>query len=275
MVSSGTARARRVLARAKRVVTRERERRTLLVLSHMRSYSSLLCHILNSNPEIDGYVELHRRYRSAADLVELRAHVASLPDVRLEGRYVLDKLLHNKADVSRRVLRRNDVFTIFSIREPAETIRSTIQMVQRKKNPDEDWKNDPSMVARYYIRRVDRLLELGRREPAHAVFFDAQRLIDDTADLLKQLTTFLELREPLRERYETFELTGRAKFGDPGRFIGSGEIVREREVYPVEIPPDDLARATEAFERARAEFATLMPVLGAERYDTKPSPGPR
>src|SRR5262245_13075611 len=39
----------------------------LFVLSHMRSYSSLLSHVLGSHPEIDGYCETHLRYRSGLD----------------------------------------------------------------------------------------------------------------------------------------------------------------------------------------------------------------
>jgi hypothetical protein len=44
-------------------------RKSLFVLGHMRSYSSLLCHILGSHPQIDGYCETHIKYRTRFDLL--------------------------------------------------------------------------------------------------------------------------------------------------------------------------------------------------------------
>ncbi|HEX9774430.1 MAG TPA: hypothetical protein VGB83_02465 [Actinomycetota bacterium] len=225
-------------------------RRTLFVLSHMRSYSSLLCHILHSNADITGYIEQHASYRSSIDLLDLRIRLAHEAEDGLSGRYVLDKILHNKAKLDPAILRRDDVFCVFMVREPEMTIKSTLAMVNRKSRWEgTDWKSDP---AGYYVRRLDRLVELAELRPRHSLFFEADSLIDSTDAVLAGLSSFLELKHPLAPTYETFELTGKPRFGDPGKFIGAGEIVKERNEYAdVTIPEEDLLRAKEAFERTR------------------------
>jgi hypothetical protein len=54
----------------------------LFVVSHLRSYSSLLCHILGNHPEISGYSEMHQSYLGATTLTGSRSGFAN----SLEGR---------------------------------------------------------------------------------------------------------------------------------------------------------------------------------------------
>lgn len=249
-------RARAAFDRVRFAVQFARPRRYVFVLSHMRSYTSLLCHILHSNPDITGYVEQHMKYQTHLDLLDLGIKVAHTNDGKLAGRYVLDKILHNNAEVAPEVLGRNDVFAVFSIREPGQTIRSTIAMVSRKKKGKQDWKADPTRVAAYYVRRLDRLVEMAAQKPKRSIFFEAERLVNDTQSVLGGLSSFLELKQPLSPRYETFEFTGKPKFGDPGKFISSGHIVSERSDHgDIEIPEEDLLTAKEAYERARLALA--------------------
>src|SRR5690606_30087767 len=83
----------RLVSKARRGLEALKGKRYILVLSHMRSYSSLLCHILNSNPEVAGYVETHSSYASRADLWRLKRRVFLGTDAEVGGRYVLDKIL--------------------------------------------------------------------------------------------------------------------------------------------------------------------------------------
>src|SRR4051812_40983666 len=73
-----------------------RERRYLLLLSHMRSYSSLLAHVLGSSPEVDGYGETLLRYQLPLDLWRLRRQVRRSTGQPLRGTWLLDKVLHNR-----------------------------------------------------------------------------------------------------------------------------------------------------------------------------------
>src|SRR5262245_8745309 len=95
----------------------------LFVLSHMRSYSSLLSHVLGSHPEIDGYCETHLRYRWGLDLWHLRRKVQRLTGEPLRGRYVLDKILHDYP-IARGILASQHTRAVFLLREPADVIQS-------------------------------------------------------------------------------------------------------------------------------------------------------
>ena len=240
-----------------------RPRRTLLVLSHMRSYSTLLCHILGSNPEVDGYVELHRRYAGRSDLYRLRAQVARMNETKLQGRYVLDKVLHYKWEISDDVLHSASVYTVFSVREPEATIKSTVAMALSGDNPDKNWKSDIEKVGRYYVERCEGLVALAERTPRHSSFFVAERLIDRSEETLAMLTDYLGLATPLTPSYDRFSNTRKRGFGDPSENIAAGEIKKDRTRHDVEVPEHVLAPCREAYassvERLLALTGTTLP----------------
>lgn len=240
-------------------------RRYLFVMSHMRSYSSLLCHILNSNPQVAGYVEMHESYTTSLDLFQLTMRVRELTGERLRsGQYVLDKLLFNY-DISDRMLSRDDIVMLFTIREPEQAIRSIIAMGRKRKKPD--WKSRPDKVVSYYARRLDRMSQLARAKPRRSLYFEADQLIKEAPPLLAALDRFLELRQPLRPSYETFTYTGKPKFGDPSKFISSGRIVRERRDYAdVDVPSGLMDKAWTAFEDARKVLADACEVDASRSF---------
>src|SRR5215469_2188157 len=102
-------------------------RRYLFVLGHMRSYSSLLCHILGSHRQIDGYCETHIKYRTRWDLWRLRSRVVRLTGEPLHGRYVLDKMLHNYP-LAASILRSRYTRWIVLLRRPLPTVQSIVNM---------------------------------------------------------------------------------------------------------------------------------------------------
>jgi hypothetical protein len=222
----------------------------------MRSYSSLLCHILNSNPEVAGYVETHSSYARRRDLWQLKRRVFLSTDAALGGRYVLDKILHNSSKINPALLRRDDVFVIFGLREPRRTIQSTVAMARRL--DPHNWKADTKKVSNAYVRRAKQLRRLAYQEMQHATFVDAKRLIDETPDILRELTKFLSLQQPLSEQYETSELTGAQLYGDPGKYISAGSIVRNREDYAeIELSDDELEPAFDAYAAALEALETV------------------
>ena len=113
------------------------KKKYLFVLSHMRSYSSLLAHILGSHEEISGYSEIHQSYRWWYDLMRLRYKVYLANNNQLNGRFVLDKMLHNRSYISDSILNRNDVHIILMLRNPEDTARSIINMGIRAANKGE------------------------------------------------------------------------------------------------------------------------------------------
>ncbi|HVM20116.1 MAG TPA: hypothetical protein VM307_09165 [Egibacteraceae bacterium] len=237
-------------------------RRYLFVMSHMRSYSTLLCHILNSNPDIDGYVEMHKPYTKDLDLLELTLRVRHTKDAPLTGRYVVDKVLHNYRMGG--ALERDDVYALFSIREPERAIRSIYAMGLRREKPD--WKSKPPKVVRHYVQRLKQLQQDAKKIRGRSLYFDAQDLVDNTDAVLAGITRFLDLKQPLRPQYETAELTGRPRFGDASPFIKTGAIATERDDYShLDIPDELMERAHRAYERCRYELATTCTVAIGER----------
>ena len=228
-------------------------RRHVLLFSHMRSYSSLIGHILGSHPEIDGYSELHQSYESDLDLVRQAMRVYELNDRHLDGRYVFDKVLHGHHKINPQVLGRSNVVALFTLRRPEATLRSSIAMARRRKKPD--WKGNPDKLAGYYERRAAHLVELAGAKPQQSAVFEAEAIIDRSDEFLAGLSELLRLKTPLTQGYDTFSHTGRAAFGDPTEVIKSGHIVRDRKRHEdIELDPDLVARLEAVRSDALAEL---------------------
>lgn len=226
-----------------------RSREHILYQSHMRAYTTLLSHILASNPDIAGYVELHRSYRHPADLVIMRQQVRALSGPGIAGsRYTLDKLLHNGNGVSAEVGRSDDVKSVFALRLPEDTLPSIVEMVRR--TGESVMYATPEGAAKYYVNRVQRLANEAANTD-QSFYFDAETIVDDPDRLLSALTGFLGLSTDLSTEYETFEQTGQEGSGDPSKNIQSGTIVRDRERPNVDFPEDLIQQATDAYHLAR------------------------
>jgi hypothetical protein len=195
--------------------------KTLFLLGHMRSYSSVLSHILGSHPQISGYCETHTKYRTYFDLWKLRWRVRKLTGEPLQGDYVLDKVLHDYP-MARSILNSRSTRAIVLIRRPREAVRSIIEMGLT--HSPVAWHRDFELVARYYETRLAGLLRLAEALRGRVVFLEAEALLEDTRTVLEQLAVFLELRSPLQTEYRRFPYTGELGFGDPSTAISAGRI---------------------------------------------------
>jgi hypothetical protein len=243
--------------------------RYLLIFSHARSYSTLLCHVLGSHRQISGYTETMLPYETAADLYRLNAMAGEAGNYRDDCEYVLDKLLYDYLPVSDEVLGLPRVIPIFLVREPEPTIASLTRMrIHEHEQGLQEWAEgtDRRAVARraaaYYVKRLDMLQGLCTRVEAlgrRGIFLPAETLLDDTAGTFRLLERELGLSEPLREEYAIFEKTGMPNSGDTSATIRTGRIVRERsEQDPAEVPiPTDL------LVNVRDAYKACMAFLGA------------
>ncbi len=242
-------------------VTRRRYTGTfLLVLSHMRSYSSLLCHILGSHPEISGYSEAHQSYFGRNDLDRLARVVREHTGDATLKRFVLDKVLHNHREIAPEILRRSDVRCVFLLRGAENTIASILSMVRSLDHTGPF--SDPRHVVGYYAERLARLEQYGAQVVARGLFVESESLLDDTDAVLARLTQWLALDEPLSARYRTFRYTGAPGHGDPSPNIKAGDVVRNtlerhRDDVPIPIPDDVLARGNAAYAACHAALSPL------------------
>ncbi len=219
----------------------------IFLFSHMRGYTSLLSHILGSNPEIKGYSEMHQSYRSTFGLLRLR-YFSKLTTNSLEvPRFLYDKLLHNKYQVSKKILNQRNVYPIIMIREPESTIKSIINMGE-KMTKVVGWYRKPNEVVKYYEKRLLRLQTIAKRANGEALFIEGHQLIDFPKETLTTVSNYLQLNEPLSESYDTFSLTGSIGAGDPSDNIKTGKIVKNRDQYEsIKIDDELLQRATSIY----------------------------
>ena len=237
--------------------------KTLFLLGHMRSYSSVLSHILGSHPKISGYCETHTKYRTWFDLWKLRRRVRKLTGERLTGDYVLDKVLHDYP-MARSILRSSNTRAIVLIRRPRETIRSIIEM--GLSHSPVAWHRDFDLVARYYETRLAGLLRLAEALRGRVVFLEAEALLTNTRAVLDQLGVFLELQSPLPTEYRRFAHTGERGYGDPSKAIVTGRIAllpRERRTA-VSLPRPLTSRLQIAHDFWCAAIRQTCPSISVE-----------
>jgi len=232
----------------------------LFVVGHMRSYSSVLCHILGSHPEISGYAEAHQSYLGRNDLDRLARTVREQTGEATLKRIVLDKVLHNHREIAPDILRRSDVRCLFLLRNAGDTIASILNMARTLEHTGDF--SDPSRVVAYYAERLARIEEYVPYVSGRALFVESERLLDDTTAELARLTHWLALAEPLAAEYRTFRHTGTPGHGDPSPHIRTGRIVasddeRHRGYVPIAIPAELLTRGNAAYARCRAALSRL------------------
>jgi hypothetical protein len=238
-------------------------RRHLFVLGHMRSYSSLLGHILGSHPQIDGYCETHTKYRTRLDLWRLHHRVRKLTAEPLDGDYVFDKMLH-EYPLARSILDSNRTRGIVLVRRPCETVRSIIAMGLNY-SPIA-WHRDFERVARYYETRLAGLLRLTEALRGRVVFLQAESLLSSTREVLDQLGIFLELQSPLQPEYRRFAHTGEIGFGDPSEAISAGRVtITPRESRTaVSVPRALVTRVQNAYDFWCAAIRRSCPTIHAD-----------
>jgi hypothetical protein len=223
----------------------------LFILSHMRSRSTLLSHILGSNPDICGYAELHRSYRGSMSLLKMRAILSADTKDILENKYLLDKILHNYS-ISKKIFELVNPKIIYLVRNPENTIKSIINMgrtTELKKY------QDPTEATKYYCNRLSLLEEQIRKNRADFFFIDSKDLIHRTDHVLLSLQDWLKLKQPLSRYYKIFRNTGTPGYGDRSQKIMSGKISRTKGYPEINIPLDCLRDAESAYLNFRNAYS--------------------
>ena len=241
----------------------------MLVLSHMRSYSSLLCHILGSHPEINGYAEMHQSYRGRIDLLRLNARVYRSLDGELDGRFVLDKILHNFYTVADSVLERPAVYPIFLVRDPTDSVASIVEM--GKRIPSVPWYSDPLLATDYYESRLGQLVRSAESLEKDFFFLRAEQLIRESRPTLDTIRCFLGLGSRLEESYSLFKHTGRQGSGDDSPTLLQGRIVRDAQPAAPAVEEHLLLRARSAYDDCCRELeAAGLPTEICDRHGSPP-----
>jgi hypothetical protein len=254
-----------------------KRRNYIFVLSHIRSYTTVLSHILGSHREISGYAETWRSYRTARDLLKLRCAVGSHGNYKPNCTYFLDKMLHNWLQISDSILTRTDMHYIFMIRKPVPTIKSMVALYRKyiEQGGAIEGCTLPSTVEDAVVHYSNRLSFLAgmsarlRRRSKRAIVVRAEDLISRPFSVLSELQTFLHLRSALDEHYSVFNHTGEWNFSDTSDFIRKGKIERNRPPHAEISVSDQLAhKANCEYERCLAALTDSFPLAPAKDTDS-------
>ncbi|MCQ8849718.1 sulfotransferase family protein [Alteromonas stellipolaris] len=217
----------------------------ILILSHMRSRSSLLSHVLGSHDEVCGYGELHYDYPKKSSL--LKMHVELLKDTgqsTTKG-FFLDKLLHNSFVVSNEILERSNVHILILIREPEATVKSIVKMGEV--TGDKGYLDVEAML-KYYTNRLTYLHRIAQ-EYEGVLIVDSDDIVNSTAETLSEIKNWLGLGAELTSSYKKFKKTGSAGHGDPSLNISAGEIIKTQNDLALEFDPTMLNKAKEIYSK--------------------------
>lgn len=221
----------------------------IFVVSHMRSNSTLLAHILGSNDEISGHVEMHQSYTSKLDLLKLNYKIFRSEEVS-HCRYRLDKVLHESWSISDTILSSSDkVRIIFLLREPEQTIKSIVSMWERRKSNSEARSNLIERAFKHYSYRAESLSSYSIKANCDSIFLPSEQLLSEPDLVLPSLSKWLGLEHKLSQSYNIFSNTGAPGCGDPSPAIKSGSIIKsiERRYDDVVIEPEMLTKANKIF----------------------------
>lgn len=195
------------------------DKKYILIISHMRSRSTLLSHILGSNSEICGYKELHLPYTNRLSLLRMKAALQGSDNFDTCN-YLLDKVLHNKLDIDTAIFKRK-LKVLILVREPFGTVRSMFNMHQQLYGD-----NNYLHLINYYTDRLNYISSFAHSNKEKFLFVRSERLINNAEETLKSISQYLGLKTQLSTKYRQFSETGVAGAGDPGKNITVGEIIK-------------------------------------------------
>jgi len=200
----------------------------ILLLSHMRAYTSLLGHIFGSNADIEGYYEMHTGYYSWKSRYKVKMMYYQEHQAKQNAHFLFDKVLHNEHWVNPNLLNTDNFSPIIAIRNPETTIRSIIAHYQ-KINPTHEY-NSLDFATTYYKERLMGLADIARQIPEQYLYFDAETIKTKTDETLTAITSFLGLTNNLTPNYKKMEKTGARFSGDNSTELFSGAIQVQEKI---------------------------------------------
>lgn len=240
-----------------RIIGRKRTYKILFILSHMRSGSSLLTHILNSNPEIIGYGETHIQYSSEKDFKTLMfKDYWNIRDLNMNHKYVLDKVLHNHKFLKHQFLDSEQILAIFLIREPRRSLASMLELKPH-------WTEQDAL--NYYCQRLFKLDEYAKfiNNKKRSLLIIHDQILNNSNSVFDDLKKFLETQEGFSEEYQLTRRTGQRDIGDWQGNIKAGRIIRTPRKLDNNISQESLEKAMQVFNQCQSSLAMYCTTINS------------
>ena len=193
----------------------------LFLMGLPRSGSSLVMHILCSNSDIIGAGEYFTKYQNKEDLIKSEFDIRRKSNHLFKNnKYVANQILHSSRTPNHEILLESNIKFIFLIRNPMDTLSSMYHISK---------KNDPSItktnLVDLYIDRMNDLKDLANHLDKNKWFFITyEDLLDQSVDILSDLSEFLKLEGPLSASYTDQRFSQVS--GDPSENIKRGYIFK-------------------------------------------------
>lgn len=225
--------------------------RFVFILGHMRSGSTLLCHLLCSSGEIIGFGETHTNYHRRSDLAKLLVSVwIQTTKNPLRYKYVLDKIVDAQHVLCDAVLRDQRTRYVLLVREPLASMASIVAMRRQFHEDEESLQQSIEFAANHYAIRLSQLVQLAKsaNDPTRCLLVTHRQLLTETPLVFQALEAHLHLREPLREDYQIMPTTGKPGIGDPSPNILLGKISRTLPRKHLSLPPQLQSRLEDCYQ---------------------------
>ncbi len=223
----------------------------IFILSHMRSRSTVLSHILGSNPEIIGYSELQLAYANKLSILNMKVKLMKEFKIKFRNKYLLDKILHNHFSISPRILTNYNPKIIILLRKPEDTLKSLYNLSH--KNNLEKFK-DTSVALEYYCSRLNEISQFAISNPKKYFLIESDELVTNSDVVLQNLSKWLNLSNPLVTVYSQFKNTGIRRHGDSSANINAGVLKKTPKYNNIEIP-------STVFEKAQTSYENCLKTL--------------
>jgi hypothetical protein len=241
------------------VLFRQKPYKILFILSHMRSGSSLLSHILVSNPEIIGFGESHIQYSSEWDFKRLMMRVyyqaqefskipEDLANLSMNHTYVLDKVLHNEKFLRDDFLTSKQIQIIFLLREPTRTMPSLLDLKPH-------WNQDDALA--YYVERLLALQHYAQliNDRQRTLLITYNQILEDTPIVLAYFHKFLQTKVGFSEEYQILNTTGKRYIGDYKGQIKAGRIVRNQRKLNIQVGQEVIEKANYYYNQSLSKLS--------------------
>lgn len=215
--------------------------RYILILSHMRSGSSLLLHLLMTSSQVSGCGERNTVYRNERDLVTLAIKANYAQREKRWASYSVDQINHTRFVPSDDLLLHPSVYPVVLIREPRHAINSMVNVLGQHYEFGIDDAHE------YYRKRISTLTQYANllREHGRIASLTYDELVNDTPNSLLKLKGYLGLSTELSDRYPTYDFTSIR--GDPSSRILAGQIVANHTIRTNKVESSDSAELMKLF----------------------------
>lgn len=226
-----------------RILFRPTPYKVLFILSHMRSGSSLLTHLLVSNPEIIGYGETHLEYTDERDFKALIFRLYwRFREMNMNHTYLLDKVLHDQKFMDSDFLRSDRIRSVFLLREPKRTLASILDI---KPHHNEE------QALEYYVNRLAALESYAKviNSKEKTLFITHDQILHQSSSVFESLQNHLQTRVGFSEEYKVLKTTGTRGIGDSSENIKAGRIIKQARKLEIPLSDRVVDKARSAFDR--------------------------